>query len=184
MEDVGRLSAHYARLDIEQLAFRLVGIRDLGEGGVGERETFDADVGEGDAALTGNRILHGLIVPAAAAQMTERAEPASQPVVGDCVLQCLVGQELDVGAEIAACFAHKVGEPVEGVRTVLLVVADDDQRQPAADELVAAQVLVVAAVGEVPVPVGDAVEACQPLVQQGELSGEECPDGGPQGLQA
>src|SRR5436309_506580 len=69
------------------------------------------------------------------------------------VVELAGGEWVDRGVEVDADLAHQLGEAVELVGGVCARVGEDDPRDPAADQLVAAEVLKKAAVGDVPEPV-------------------------------
>ena len=81
-------------------------------------------------------------------------------------------QELDVGAEVDAHSAHGVGERSQPAVDVAGRVGADDDRHFPANEFIDAQIVGVAAIGQIPVPSPRPGETAGELGQQTRLRPE------------
>src|SRR5882672_106535 len=126
---------------------------------------------DGEVQLVGPAPLHWLPGPLPAAELLQAPEQPAM-TVRDGRVERALAQELDLGAEIQAGLADQVREPVEGVVRIRLRVDEHDAPEPAADELVGAHVLEVAAVGEIPAPARGAVEPRKKLAKEAGLDRE------------
>src|SRR5437016_2990917 len=82
-------------------------------------------------------------------------------------------EQLDMRAEVDARLTDEICDVGEGPIRILAIVEHDDDRQSATDELVAAGVLGVAAVGEIPQSAARPAKPRQPFVDQIQLDRKE-----------